>query len=621
MKFLIAVPRYVLKRFHYYNVPLGLLYISSNLKKRGFDAEIVNLNEFSEEPLESTLRRFLLGKKIDVLCTGGLSPHYRTIKSILQIAKHVKNNVITVAGGGLISSEPELMMRLLPLDFGVIGEGDETIGELAKALETGKGFDKVNGIIYKSTESGLVQTAPRIALSDIDSVPWPDYEGFNTEDYLSLQRPSDCYYRSIVDNPRELALIASRSCPYKCTFCYHPLGNKYRQRSLDSIFEEIEFLLVRYTINILAIYDELFSSDLKRLGEFCARIKKYGIHWSAQLRVDNVNREILSLMKDSGCYVISYGIESAHDEILKSLKKHTTVAQINNALKLTTEAKISIQGNIIIGAEDETIETANTSLRWVLDNWTYQLGVNNIQVYPGSELYALALKKGIITDKSAYFEAGFPIINVTKMTDKEFSSVSDSIQKMRLHKITSVAEIISLEKKTEDLFGRDSFYLKLRCPFCRREVEYNNMTGPTPHGLSTFFCRKCFMRYELPLYYNVPLNYHIFKALNTTVDYILNGLRPDSKIALWGFNEFTYAVFVNSKLYQKKIACIFDNRKEVQGQEMDGIKVISLPDDDAEARSYADAIIISSNDNRAELEARGAALQKAGIAIADLKIG
>ncbi|MGO9014967.1 MAG: B12-binding domain-containing radical SAM protein [Dissulfurispiraceae bacterium] len=621
MKFLIAVPSYVLKRFHYYHIPLGLLYISSNLKKRGFDVEIVNLNEFPEDPLESTLRRFLLGMKIDVLCTGGLSPHYQAIKSILQVAKHVKSDIITVAGGGLISSEPELMMRLLPLDFGVIGEGDETIGELASALETGKGFDKVNGIIYKDPENGaIVQTLPRTPLSDIDSVPWPDYEGVNTEDYLTLQKPSDCYYRSIVDNPRELALIASRSCPYKCTFCYHPLGNKYRQRSLDSIFEEIEFLVLRYKINILAIYDELFSSDLNRLSEFCTRIKKYGIHWSAQLRVDKVNREILSLMKDSGCYIISYGIESAQDEILKSLKKYITVAQIENALRLTNDSKICVQGNIIIGAEDETIETANTSLRWALDNWTYQLGVNHIQVYPGSELYAIALKKGIITDKAAYIEARCPVINVTKMTSEEFSSVSASIKKMRFPKITSVAEIISLEKKTEDSFGRDSYYLKLRCQYCRQEVEYNNMAGPMPHGNSLFFCRKCFMRYEIPLYFSGLLNYESFKALNSAIDYILNRLKQDTKIALWGFNDVTYLVFVITRLCQKKIACIFDSRKEVQGQEMDGVKVIPLPDNAAEALSYADAIIITSNNNRTELQAREADLQKAGIMIADLHI-
>jgi len=622
MKFLIVIPLYTVKRFDYYNVPLGLLYISANLKKKGFDTEILNLNDSPEEYLDTKLRRFLLGKKIDVLCVGGLTVHYNEIRNILQCAKKIKNNVVTIAGGGLISSEPELMMQMLPLDFGVIGEGDETIGELARALQTGGGFDRINGIIYKDPASGVaVKTAPRIPLSDINNVPWPDYEGFNTDDYLLLQRPSDCYYRSIVDNPRELAIIASRSCPYKCTFCYHPLGNKYRQRGLDSIFEEIEFLILRYDINILAIYDELFSSDLKRLGEFCSRIKRYGIHWSAQLRVDNVNRDMLSIMKDSGCYIISYGIESAHDEILKSLKKYITVAQIENALRLTTEANIAVQGNIIIGAEHETIETASTSLRWLHGKTPYQLGANIIQVYPGSELYALALQKGVIADKAAYIEEGCPLVNVTDMNEKEFSRVKSTVLKMRMPTIDTVTEIISFEKKGLDTFGRGIFHLKLRCPYCLREVDYENMCEPDlQRFFPVFFCRKCFLRYNIPLYYSDPLTYESFKALNANIDFILNALPKDARIALWGYNTMTYIVIVNSKLFHRKFACVFGEIKEAQDQELEGVRVVSLPADASEARSHADAIIVSSNENRGRLLALADDLQKAGIVICDLNL-
>ncbi len=622
MKFLVVIPLYTVKRFHYYNVPLGLLYISANLRKKGFDSEILNLNDSPDEYLDSKLRRFLLGKKIDVLCVGGLTVHYNEIKNILRCAKQIKSDLVTVAGGGLISSEPELMMRMLPLDFGVIGEGDETIGELAMALQTGGGFDKVNGIIYKDPESGaIVQTEPRTPLSDINNVPWPDYEGFNTDDYLLLQRPSDSYYRSIVDNPRELAIIASRSCPYKCTFCYHPLGNKYRQRSLDSIFEEIDFLVLRYNINILAIYDELFSCDLKRLGEFCSRIKQYGIHWSAQLRVDNVDSDMLSMMKDSGCYIISYGIESAHDEILKSLKKYITVSQIENALRLTTAAKIAVQGNIIIGAEDENIETALTSLRWLVGKTPYQLGANLIQVYPGSELYALALEKGVIADKAAYIEEGCPYVNVTKMNEKEFSRIMSTVGKISMPTIDTVAEIISFEKKGLDTFGRGLFHLKLRCPYCLQEVDYENMFEPDPqHFLHIFFCRKCFLRYNIPLYYSGPLTYESFKALNTNVDYILNALPKDARIALWGYNNMTYVVMVNSKLFHRKIACVFDETKKAQEQEIEGIKVVRLPADASEVRSHADVIIVSSNENRERLSALADDLQKAGIVIYDLHI-
>lgn len=236
MNFLIVAPKFVDVVGQHYHFPLGLAYISSSLKKNGYNVHCLNLNHYTE-PIETMLHREITGKNIDVVCIGGLSAHFNKVRAVLNIARSIKPDIITIAGGGLISSEPALMLEVLKLNFGIIGEGEETISELADAIINGKDYRNVNGIIYVDKDEGVNMTPPRKEIADIDAIPWPDYDGFEIEKYLDMFIPSSYINMYPFDKPRELPILASRSCPYSCTFCYHPIGKKYRQRSLDSIFE------------------------------------------------------------------------------------------------------------------------------------------------------------------------------------------------------------------------------------------------------------------------------------------------------------------------------------------------------------------------------------------------
>lgn len=493
MNFLIVTPKYVNVVGEHYHFPVGLAYISASLKKEGYNVHCLNLNHY-DESVETILQREIIGKNIDIFCIGGLSAHFNKIIAVLNIARNIKPDMITIAGGGLISSEPALMLEALKLDFGIIGEGEETIAELADAIINKKDFRNVNGIVYVDKAEGLIMTPPRKEITDLDSVPWPDYDGFEMDKYVDMFIPSSYHNLHPFDQPRELPLIASRSCPYNCTFCYHPIGNKYRQRSLNSIFEELDYMAKRFKINILGVYDELFSTDRKRLEEFCERIKKYNLKWSVQLRVDRVDAEMLGMMKDAGCYYLSYGLESACDKILESMKKKITVSQIEKALKLTREAGIGIQGNFIFGDSAETWETANETLEWWLNHKEYQIWLTPIETYPGTELYHRAVSKGVIPDRLKFIEDGCPIINVSSMSDEEYEKLMGLL---RYHSFMNriSPDIISLEKmKTHPVMG-DLYALKARCPHCHRIVEYNNINI---RGIRKLPCRECNQRFDLP---------------------------------------------------------------------------------------------------------------------------
>ena len=207
------------------------------------------------------------------------------------------------------------------MDYAVIGEGEITDVELIQTLMAHQDVSKVKGIVYK-TKDGYKQTAPREQIEDLDSIKFPSYEGFDMEIFLDSQRVSDEYYSAYSDRPRIMPIILGRSCPYQCKFCFHPVGNKYRMRSRDNFFMELDRHVQMYAPTCLLITDELFSSSLERVYEFCARIKPYRLNWVVHMRVVIISKEILEVMKEAGCYSISYGLESFSPTVLKNMRKY-----------------------------------------------------------------------------------------------------------------------------------------------------------------------------------------------------------------------------------------------------------------------------------------------------------
>jgi radical SAM superfamily enzyme YgiQ (UPF0313 family) len=499
MKFLVVVPKFVGRPEQYYIFPLGLAYVSAALKSRGYSVECLNLNLYDVPPSQLIPIK-IIEKRIDFLCTGGLSAHYAKVKEILDFARKAKPDITTIVGGGLLSSEPELMMRALGADFGVIGEGEETILELANALSNSQEYSSINGLIYRQSSGGWTTTSPRLPIQDIDSIPYPDYEGFEISKYLDMRLPNDERDLYPSDQPRPLFIISSRSCPYSCTFCYHPLGKMYRQRSLDSLFAEMEHWIKKYSINIFFIMDELFSLNRQRVVEFCKRIKPLGVKWQVQIRVDNVDKEMLAMMRDAGCYCISYGLESGSDIVLESMQKHIKVSQVIDALELTYEARIGVQGNFIFGDAAETKETAAETMGLWLKLKKHNVYMVPIEMYPGTEIYHNAVAAGIISDKLEFIAKGCYSINITKMSEPDYGRVLLLMYLLRESYQAIPARVLSCWEEGIHPFRGDVYAVQVLCPHCGSIVEYRNMS---PLGYLKLGCRVCDRRFDLP-----PLNRH-----------------------------------------------------------------------------------------------------------------
>lgn len=424
---LLVVPRYFSTPICGYIMPMGILYVSAALKASGTcNVFTLNLNHCEEDD-RTVLERVISECKIDVVGSGGISGQFIEIYPLLRLVKDIDPGIVTIVGGGMITADPVPAMTGFEgyADFGVIGEGEITMPELVTAIGAGSDFSCVKGLIFKDGDKWHI-TDRRPDIMDLDSISLPDYVGFDYDRYLSTNG-------EVVDGVKfsPVAIIGGRSCKYNCTFCFHPSGSRYRQRSLDSIFSEIDHLLSNYQVNYIALREELFASDEKRVLDFCERAKSYPIVWSIQLRVDSVTKTIVDALKGSNCRYVFLGIESADNRILKSMRKNITIEQVEKALDLTISAGLDTRSTVILGDEFETMESATRTLEWWREHRKYSaIDLGLIIAFPGSTLYKHARRNGKIPDPVQFLKDGCPVINLSEnLSDEEFADIASSVSR------------------------------------------------------------------------------------------------------------------------------------------------------------------------------------------------
>jgi len=185
-------------------------------------------------------------------------------------------------------------------------------------------------------------------------------------------------------------VVASRGCPYFCTFCRQPImwKRKVRTRSPDNIIEELKFLDKMGVRNFI-FHSDTFTIDKKMVIEFCKKLIEEGLHmkWACNSRVDTIDREMLKWMKKAGCWMIAYGIESGSQKILNNVKKDITLKHSRQAVKWANEAGIKVYGYFVIGLSGETKETIRETIDFSkeldLTFAIFHIGVP----YPGTDFF------------------------------------------------------------------------------------------------------------------------------------------------------------------------------------------------------------------------------------------
>lgn len=369
----------------------GLCSLASVTREAGHEAHIVDatLQRLDNEAAADAILR------LKPMCVG-LSALTATAHDAGAIAAAIKRrepSVKVILGGVHVTALPDETMGAFPaVDIAVLGEGEETIVDLLRALETGGDALDVRGLMIRQGER-LIRTEPRPLIRRLDDLPFPAWD-------LLPGYPQCCRPPAWSPNLGESGLIiTSRGCTGKCTFCDRTcFGSVCRAHSAEYVIRLLAHLKGRFGIRHVRILDDNFTLWPKRLRSICERMmdERMGLVWSCFARVDTVDADVLRLMKEAGCAEISYGIESGSQRILDTIRKEVTLGQIREAVRLTRSAGIEIIGFFMLGHPGETPETIRETIELALELDLDYFKALYVTPFPGSELYRTAESFGTL---------------------------------------------------------------------------------------------------------------------------------------------------------------------------------------------------------------------------------
>ncbi len=335
--------------------PLGILYLASHLRARGFDIEVFDTTFSSWPEYQNLLTRWrpsVLGVYANLMTRG-------TVLRMVRAAKEAGWK--TVVGGpepGAYAAE----YLQAGADLVVIGEGEGTLEELLPILRNGRveNLCAVKGIAFRSADGGVQFTPPRPQMPDIDAQPWPSRESVQIERYLRTWRQHH--------GAGSVSLITARGCPYECQWCSHEVyGKTHRRRKAASVVDEVEWILKRYNPDMLWFADDVFTIHHGWLEQFAAEIARRGIviPFECISRADRINPRVADLLAGLNCFRIWIGSESGSQRVLDAMRRGVTVEQVQNAVALCRARGIQTGMFLMWGYEGEEWSDIEATIRHV----------------------------------------------------------------------------------------------------------------------------------------------------------------------------------------------------------------------------------------------------------------
>lgn len=399
----------------------GVSYIATVLYNAGYKVKIIDVR-FSAEPVNDALKEIADG--VDVLGIATYEDSFPFLEELTLRLKQERAKMPVILGGSLVTSVPLSVMNNTQADIAVLGEGELSILELMELITEGRmqQIETISGICYKDSSGRVVFTPKRPQMKNLDSLPATN---------LSL-------WPKVRENPKikEILFSHSRGCYMNCSFCYRTTP-QLSQKSPAKVRQELKELKARHGFEFIYFVDLTFAIDKQRTLEICAVLKEFNARWSCMCRVQNLDAEILKEMKDSGCQVILYGFESLEQAILDKAHKAILPQEIRKMVQLTQESGIQVAGLFILGLPGETRQSLNKVVDFIKDTGS-ACRVKYLSAIPGTEIYRLALEKGIIRSEVEHLrwlsrESGRledEFLNFTDLPDDELRSAYQKVSSM-----------------------------------------------------------------------------------------------------------------------------------------------------------------------------------------------
>ena len=361
---------------------LGLLSLAAVLRQKKYEVKVIEGTSgygSLERITEAIVRED--AQFVGFSCTTA------SVDNGARIAEAVKErqpSIRAFVGGPHVTALPvKTLLRYPAFDYGLAGEGEIAFPEMLAALEGGRSPEGIGSAVFR--EGNGIRLNPRRALMEnLDELPFPAYDLLPS--FPAGYAPALFNY---VNGPTA-PIASSRGCPQRCTFCDRSVfGTRYRYFSEDYLLELMSLLRAKFGVRHLVFVDDQFAALRSRLMRFCERLleKDLKLTWSCDARADTLDGETLAIMKKAGCWMISYGVESGSAEILESLQKGITLAQVEEVVHRTRQAGIRAKGLFMIGSPGETETTLRQTLDFILNCPFDEINLSYLTPFPGTAIY------------------------------------------------------------------------------------------------------------------------------------------------------------------------------------------------------------------------------------------
>ena len=401
--------------------PIGLAYVAAALRVEGHDVQIVDAlgealdryHRIADLPTglrhgltdDEVLKRVPLTTQI-IGVSAMFSLEWPFTRDLVSKLRQLLPHAFFVGGGEHITALPEYSLQDCPaLDYCVLGEGEDTIVELANVLEAGADVCSVKGLVLRD-DGGFKNTGSRNRIRTVDKLPRPAW------DLVPIGKYLDSGAMTGVNFGRSMPILASRGCPYQCTFCSSPAmwGTLWRIRPEEDVIDEMEDYARRYNASNFDFYD--LTAVVKR--EWIKRFtnilldKRLDLSWQlpSGTRSEALDAEITGLLYKSGCRYANYAPESGSERTLVSIKKKIKKGRMLESMRAGVKNGLNIKANMIFGFPDESLH--DIWKNYIFLGQMALAGINDVSVfpfspYPGSELFRQLQTQGHVSLDDKYF--------------------------------------------------------------------------------------------------------------------------------------------------------------------------------------------------------------------------
>jgi len=368
-------------------VPQGLLSIASYLLQQGHDVFIYDcLGPGVPFDIHAQVKA-ILDYQPQIVGFSATTSSFPDAADMAQRIKELSGHIKTVCGGVHVSALQGELLRAYPaFDFLCPGEGEITMAELAQDMNPAE----IKGLIWQHN-SDVVTNQQRPQITDLDSLPFPAYEklkGFPHDYHLPLF--------SYVNTPGA-TMITSRGCMYQCSYCDRSVFRKgFRYNSASYIYEHMNYLRSKFNVRHINIYDDLFTADRTRIIELCEKLARQplGINFNCAVRVGYTDDELLKMLKDAGCLMVSLGIESADPQMLARHKSGVSLDEVCDTVRRIQTAGLRAKGLFMMGLPGETEESVRRTSDFIISLGLDDMNMSKFTPFPGAPLWSTISGEG-----------------------------------------------------------------------------------------------------------------------------------------------------------------------------------------------------------------------------------